>query len=121
MLDAQGCHSLCCLGSESTIGHNKLRDAIALGMAVVDPSTVTEAPGLVPSRPELRPANVLTRAARPNGLAAVDVGVASPEAAGAGDDCLEAMATTKYAHYGPAVLAELREAGIEYIPATVSC
>ena len=86
MLDVQGCHALCCLGGASTVGHNKVRDVVALGMAVVDPATVTEAPGLVRSRPELRPADVLTRAGSNNGLVAIDVGIASPEASGAGDD-----------------------------------
>ena len=44
--------------------------------------------GLVPSRPTLRPADVLSGAFHNGRLAAVDVGVISPSAAGAGADCV---------------------------------
>ena len=98
MLDVQGCHALCCLGGASTVGHNKVRDVVALGVAVVDPATVTEAPGL-----------------------AIDVGIASPKASGAGDDCVEAMSLAKRAHYGPAVPDEFHAVGIIYVLAHTSC
>ena len=60
ILDIQGRHALCCMGSATTIGHNCVRDVIATGLAVADPGTIVEPMGLVPSRPELRPAYVLS-------------------------------------------------------------
>ena len=65
--------------------------------------------------PSLRPADVLTSAAIPGRLAALDVGVASPDAAGAGDDCAQAMFVTKRGTYA-AHLGELGQAGIQYQP-----
>ena len=103
------------------IGHNRIRDVLAMGFAVAYPSTSIEAAGLVPSNPALRPAGILTGAARPSGLAAVDVGVASPHAAHAGDDCLDSMLLRKRNHYGHAVPEELSSEGVEYPPALVSC
>ena len=79
-----------------------------------------EAAGLVPSNPDLRPADILTRSAVPNTLTAVDVGVKSPEAAGAGDDCAQAMVEEKLRHYAN-VIPEREQAGITYLPATFSC
>jgi hypothetical protein len=121
LLDVQGKHALCCMGSETTIGHNRIRDTVAMGLAMADPGTITEPLGLVPSRPELRPADILSRAGREDGLVACDIGVASPEAGGAGLDCLEAMRSRKLAHYGDAVLEELRAQHIVYTPLILSC
>jgi hypothetical protein len=121
LLDVQGRHALCCMGSETTIGHNRIRDTVAMGLAMADPGTITEPLGLVPSRPELRPADILSRAGREDGLIACDIGVASPEAGGAGLDCLEAMRSRKLAHYGDAVLEELRAQHIVYVPLILSC
>ena len=53
--------------------------------------TLTEPLGLLPSAQELRSAAILTKAGMTNGLVAGDVGVCSPEASGAGLDCVEAM------------------------------
>ena len=79
-----------------------------------------EAVGLVDSQPDLRPADILTRAAIPNRLAALDVGVKCPEASGAGDDCAQAMVEEKLAYYS-AVIPELERKGITYAPITFSC
>ena len=71
--------------------------------------------GLITSHPTLRPADVLTSAALPGRLAALDVGVTCPDAAGAGIDCVESMVLAKratYANHGD----ELRRAGITYQP-----
>ena len=79
-----------------------------------------EAVGLVDSQPNLRPADILTRAAIPNRLAALDVGVKCPEASGAGDDCAQAMVEEKLAYYA-AVIPEMERKAITYCPITFSC
>ena len=121
VLDPCAAHATCCHGAAVTIGHNRIRDLLAMGFAVADPATSIEPAGLVASKPDLRPADILTRSVRPSGFAAIDVGVASPHAAYAGDDCLDAMRQRKLAHYGEAVLDELAAEGIEYTPALISC
>ena len=118
-MDVQGRHALCCLGAETTIGHNRLRDVIAMGLAMADPGTVIEPQGLVPTMPQLRPADVLSRAGLEQGLIAGDIGITSPEAGGAGTDCVEAMGLRKKEWY--AVLAELQAQAITYQPLVVSC
>ena len=70
---------------------------------------------LIPSHPTLRPADILTSAALPGRLAALDVGVASPDAAGAGVDCTVSMCIRKRTVYAP-YLPELHNEGIEYAP-----
>ena len=74
-----------------------------------------KAVGLVDSRPTLRPADILTRSAIPNRIAALDVGVKCPEATGAGDDCVQTMVEDKLAYYAD-VLPELERKGITYSP-----
>ena len=63
MMDVQGRHAMCRMGAATMVGHNRVRDVIAMGLAMADPGTVVEPLGLVPSRPNLRPADVLSRAA----------------------------------------------------------
>jgi hypothetical protein len=121
VLDTQGRHALCCLGAATTIGHNRVRDVVAMGLACADPGTVIEPAGLVPSRPDLRPADVLSRAGLEQGLIAGDIGIASPEAGGAGQDCVEAMRRRKLAFYGDDVCGELQAQHITYTPLVVSC
>jgi len=75
---------------------------------------------LLDSSPDRRPADILTSAALVDGLAAIDVGISSPEATGAGTDCCEAMRARKMRELGPH-LAELRGRGVEYRPMTFSC
>ena len=82
VLDLQGKHALCCMGSATTTGHNRVRDTIAMQLAMADAGTVTEPLGLVPSVPNLRP-DILTRASTVDGFLACDVGIASREASGA--------------------------------------
>ena len=121
VLDVQGRHALCCMGAETTIGHNRVRDVVAMGLAMADPGTIVEPQGLVPSMPHIRPADVLSRAGQEQGLIACDIGIASPEAGGAGVDCVDSMARRKKDWYGDAVLDELHAQGIEYRPLVVSC
>ena len=72
-----------------------------------DPSTELEAPGLIPGT-RLRPADVLTGALGP-GLTAIDVGIASPDAAHAGDDCTGTMYNPKLEYYSPHAAAIERQ------------
>ena len=81
VLDLHGKHALCCVGSATTTGHNRVRDT---GLAMADAGRVTEPLKLVPSAPNLRPEDILTRASLVDGFLACDVGIASPEASGAG-------------------------------------
>ena len=78
---------------------------------VADPAAVTELPGLVPDAPTLRPADIYSEAAVPGSSAALDVGIMSPDACGAGSDCCEAMRQRKLRDYG-AHLAGLAARGI---------
>ena len=87
--------------------------------AIGDPETVSEPLGFIPSRPMLCPADILTSAAS-GSLAALDVGVCSPGAAGAGLDCCSAMVRRKQQAYEP-FLGELRERGVRYQPWIWSC
>jgi hypothetical protein len=79
-----------------------------------DPEANAEPVGLAPSHPSLRPADILTSATS-CGLAALDVGVCSPEATGAGLDCCEAMYRRKLHNYR-GILPELQARGIRYLP-----
>ena len=121
VLDLQGKHAFCCMGSATTTGHNRVRDTIAMGLAMADAGTVTEPLGLVPSAPDLRPVDILTRASTVDGFLACDVGIASPEASGAGLDCVETMRVRKLEHYGERVLAELEEQNVRYTPLILGC
>ena len=77
--------------------------------------------GLISSRPGLRPADLLTGASGFSArLAALDVGICCPAAAGAGSDCVESMRRRKAARMLP-FSDELEQAGVEYRPITFSC
>ena len=91
-LDRSGAHASCCAPGESTRGHNATRDVLYEFAAPADPSAEKEPEFLIPSRPRDRPADVLTSAV-PGCVAALDVGIASPAAAAAGDDAAQAMRT----------------------------
>ena len=117
-MDMSAAHALCC--ANSVKGHNAVRDELHAAASACDPSAEIEPSGLITSHPLLRPADVLTSAALLGRLAALDVGVASPHAVGAGVDCTVTMVQTKRENY--AVYAgELSRAGIEYAPFVWSC
>ena len=116
-LHSQCYHSLCCAGSEKTIGHNRLRDCAAEAFHMADPGTATEVPGLCPAAPTLRPADVLTRAAHPTLTVAVDIGVRAPHASNARDDAAESMRQDKLDYYEQH-LPDLEAQGIAYMPMT---
>ena len=92
-------HALCCAPAESTRGHYRVRDQVLDLCHLSDASALTEAPGLIPSAPALRPADILTRAAIPGGVAALDVGIVSPDACGSGADGCEAIRRRKLEDY----------------------
>jgi len=74
--------------------------------------------GLVPGT-QLRPADILTGALG-HGLVALDIGIASPDAMGAGQDCTQSMADRKVTKYEPH-RAVLDWQNIIYKPLTFSC
>ncbi len=120
VLDTTAYHARCCCAKgESTRGHNRVRNTMHAGFVASDPGAAIEVLGLMPSQPELRPADVLTTAAKPNVTSAVDVGIRAPHAAGAGDDCAESYRREKMETYR-AYIPELTAQGIEYVPATFS-
>ena len=116
-LDAQCYHALCCAGSERTIGHNRIRDCTAEAFHMADPGTAIEVPGLCPSAPTLRPADVLTRAVHASAMVAVDIGVRAPHASNARGDAAESMRRDKLDYYENH-LVELERQGIVYAPMT---
>jgi len=93
-----------------------VRDVLAETFALADPTTEKEVAGLVPDKPDLRPADILTQAAHATLTTAVDVTVRCPYAAGSGDDCAEKGKADKLDHYRSA-LEQLSAQGIRYAPA----
>ena len=89
-------------------------------MHLADPGATPEAPEIIASHPALRPADIFTSAAIPGGMAALDVGIASPDAAGAGDDCVESMWRRKRGAYAEH-FEEMRAVGVTYVPIVLSC
>ena len=75
VLDKVAYHALCCARGESTRGHNRVRDVIHEGFAAADAVANIEVLGFIPSHPDLLPADVLTSAAHPNKITAVDRGI----------------------------------------------
>ena len=120
ILDSQCFHALCCSIAESTRGHNRIRNTLHAGFSVSDPGAALEVEGLVPSAPDLRPADVLTAAAHETSLAAVDIGIKAPHSRDAGLDCTETMKQDKFQKY-QLHLPELEREGILYKPAIFSC
>ncbi len=111
LFDSAGAHAHCCSTAEATRGHHAVSREV-LGVAKqLDPSSEHEAPGLIPGT-RLRPADVLTGALG-HGLTALDVGIASPDAQHAGDDCRATMYAEKVAYYAPHGDALDRQ-GIDY-------
>ena len=114
-LDAAGGHASCCAPGESTRGHNAVRDVVFDFSVAADDATEKEPEDLVPSRPRLRPADILSPAAVPGRLAALDVGVASPFAQAAGLDAAASMFARKVAER-ESIAPELAAQNIVYQP-----
>ena len=116
--EGAGAHALCCARAESTKGHNSVCRQLFDEVRAVDPAAELEPIGLIPGT-LLRPTDVLTGALG-NGLVALDIGIASPDAAGAGEDCLQTMVDRKVDKYEPHREA-LQRQNIEYAPLVFSC
>ena len=119
-LGCSGIHGLLCAPGESTRGHNAIRDELHSMAIPIDSAAETEPEGLIPSRPFLRPADVLTGAFHHGRLAAVDVGVICPSASGAGSDCVVTMDQRKRARIHP-FSDQLEAGGVDYQTFIVSC
>ena len=91
-------------------------DFTRLAHATAEPEVL----GLIASAPGARPADVLTSALAADKDTALDVGIASPDAAGAGPDCTESMRSRKLAKYLE-YQGELDAARVVYRPITWSC
>ena len=117
---SSGAHALCCAPGPSTVGHNEVRDLIHAVAKQADPAAETEVLGILQAAPGLRPADILTNAASEGLLTSLDVGVASPDAVHAGDDCLEAMRARKARSYAR-FEREFDAQGMAYRPITFSC
>ena len=109
-------HALCCARREATRGHYSVRDEVLVVAHLAQPSASIETAGLVPSAPALRPADILTSAALPGRLAALDIGVTCPEATGAGEDCCDAMYRRKRRAYAPHLRELEEEQDVAYRP-----
>jgi len=120
VLERTAAHALCCAAPEGTRGHYAVRDSLLLLAKLGDPNATTEVLELIPSNPALRPADVYTEVAFPGSRAALDVGVCSPDASGAGNDCCEAMWQRKRETYADH-LEELAAQGVRYEPMVFSC
>eukprot|EP00973_Karenia_brevis_P002071 280497-Karenia_brevis.AAC.1 len=96
-LDAQLEHSEVCALAEATRGHYACVHKVVEGLRLADAGVTMEPQGLTST--QARPADILTTAAVPGRSAALDVCVASPNAAQAGLDATQAAFTRKLEHY----------------------
>ena len=113
MLDPWLHHSETCAHAEATRGHYAAVRAIVDGIKAADPGVTTEPRGLTAS--QARPADIFTNAAVPGRRAALDVCVASPQAAAAGADAADAAFRRKLKKYKD-LIPELDRAGISFRP-----
>ena len=112
-LDPQLEHSELCSVAEATKGHYACVRALVNGLKLADPGVTTEPRGLTSSTS--RPADIFTTAAVPGRSAALDVCVASPNAAAAFGDAAEAAFKRKLRRYRTEI-RELHNAGIVFRP-----
>ena len=112
-LDPQVEHSECCATAEATRGHYACVRACVNGLRLADPAVTTEPRGL--TNTTSRPADILTAAAVPGRSAALDVCVASSNAAAAAGDAAAAAFKRKLRRYRREI-PQLRAAGIVYRP-----
>ena len=116
-LDGAGEHaSKCCVG-EATKRHHKVTQLLHGYVKIVDPDADTEVPDLVASNVNLRPADLLTAAARR--LTAVDIGVTSPAVAASGQMAMQSMVDRKNRERDE-IRGELADQGIVYAPMVMS-
>ena len=113
LFDCAGSHASCCGLAEATRGHYAVCQLVHNSCLLCDPSAEAEVPGLIRGT-ALRPADILTTALG-NGMTALDVGITSPHAQQAGNDCAATMVRRKLEFYGP-YLQQLDRDNIEYKP-----
>ncbi len=106
-------HASCCAPGPSLRGHNDVRDSVLDCSRLSDSTAEPEVLGLIASAPGLRPADILTSALGGNTLTALDVGVASPHAVRAGEDCTVSMRRAKLRKYMP-FTSDLCDAQVTY-------
>ena len=111
-LDRRCAHGETCAKGECTKGHAHLRNAVLQLASLGDPEASAEPVGLIPSRPMLRPGDILNSAAG-GGLVALGVGVCAPGAVGVGLACCESMRVRMIAEYH-AHTGVLEAQGIRY-------
>ena len=112
-LDPQLDHSETCAIAEATWGHYAVMRATVSGFKLADPGITTEPRGLTST--QARPADILSTAAVPGRSAALDVCIASSNAAAAAGDAAEAAFKRKLRHYRK-VIPELNRLGIAFRP-----
>ena len=112
-LDPQLEHSETCSTAEATRGHYACVRALVDGLRLADPAITTEPRGLTTSTS--RPADIFTTAAVPGRGAALDVCVASPNAAAAMGDAAAAAFRRKLHRYRREI-SELAAANITFRP-----
>jgi hypothetical protein len=112
-LDPQMEHCETCSIGEATRGHYACVRAVVAGLRAADATVTTEPQGLTDT--QARPADILTHAAVPGRCAALDLCIASPNAATAGADAAEAAFRRKLRHYAD-VIPQLHQAGIAFRP-----
>ncbi len=113
VLDSRLEHSEICSTAEATRGHYACVRALVEGFRLADPTVATEVRGLADA--QLRPADILTTAAVPERGAALDVCVASPNAAAALGDAAAAAFRRKLRKYRR-IIPQLARAGIAFRP-----
>ena len=106
-------HCETCATAEATKGHYACVRSIVEGLRLADPQVCTEPRDLTTT--QTRPADILTTAAVPGRSAALDVCVASPNAAAACGDAAQAAFKRKLRHYRR-VIPQLAAAGIAFRP-----
>ncbi len=106
-------HSEVCATAEATRGHYACVRALVEGFRLADPAVTTEPRGLTDTM--ARPADILTNAAVPGRGAALDVCVASPNAAAALGDAADAAFRRKLRKYRR-IIPQLARAGIALRP-----
>ena len=120
ILDPKCTHALCCAPGACVRGHNDARDSLLDFARLADSTSEPEVLGLISSAPDLRPADILTSALGGSHMTALDVGISSPDAVGAGDDCTVTMRRRKLRRYEP-FERELQDHQIAYRPVVWSC
>ena len=112
-LDPQLEHCECCATAEATRGHYAVVHQVVRGLRLADPAVTTEPRNLTST--QSRPADILTATAVPGRSVALDVCIASSNAAAAAGDAAEAAYKRKLRRYRREI-PQLQAAGISFRP-----